>query len=137
MLYNISTWRRDKLSHQGEPVAHKWSDQQENIFGWAKEGEGNLVVRARAGTGKTTTIIEAINYAPEQSILLAAFNKKIAEELKTKLKNPKAEAKTLHSVGCGFVYRNWQGAQLDNDRGERLARRSLPAGAPDAVVNLT
>ena len=114
-----------------------WSAQQNEIFNWFKDGEGNLVVRARAGTGKTTTILEAINFAPEQSVLLAAFNKKIAVELQTKLKNPKAEAKTLHSVGCGFVYRNWQGAQLDNDRGERLARRSLPAGAPDAVVNLT
>lgn len=117
-------------------MAHKWSDQQDNIFGWAKEGEGNLVVRARAGTGKTTTIIEAITYAPEEKILLAAFNKKIAEELKTKLKNPKAEAKTLHSVGAAFCFRNWDGVVLDNDRGERMARRSLAAGAPDAVVRL-
>lgn len=115
----------------------KWSEQQQGIFGWFKSGQGNLVVRARAGTGKTTTIIEAIAGAPEDKILLAAFNKKIAEELKTKLKNPRAEAKTLHSVGCGFVFRNWEGVKLDEERGERLARRSLPAGAPDAAVNLT
>lgn len=113
-----------------------WSEQQKEIFEWFKSGQGNLVVRARAGTGKTTTIIEAITYAPEQSILLAAFNKKIATELKEKLKNPRAEAKTLHSVGVGFVYRNWQGCVLDEERGERLARRALPAGAPDPVVNL-
>ena len=111
-----------------------WSEQQKAIFDFFKQGQGNLVVRARAGTGKTTTILEAISYAPEDKILLAAFNKKIAEELKSKLKNPKAEAKTLHSVGVSFVFRNWQGCQLDQDRGERLARRSLPAGAPDSAV---
>lgn len=125
-----------------------WSEQQKSIFWWFSAGakfvecakqvdpRGNLVVRARAGTGKTTTMIEAINYAPEEKILMAAFNKKIAEELKSKLRNPRAEAKTLHSIGCAFVYRNWQGCQLDEERGERLARRSLPAGAPDGVVNL-
>ncbi len=114
----------------------QWSAQQQEIFEWFKSGQGNLVVRARAGTGKTTTIIEAITYAPEEKILLAAFNKRIAIELKEKLKNPRAEAKTLHSVGVSFVFRNWNGAVLDEERGERLARRALPAGAPDPVVNL-
>jgi superfamily I DNA/RNA helicase len=115
----------------------KHSEQQISIFNWFKDGEGNLVIRARAGTGKTYTVVNAIQFAPEQKILMAAFNKRIATELKEKIKNPKAEAKTLHSVGCGFVYRNWEGAQLSDERGERLARRSLPAGAPDAVVRLT
>jgi superfamily I DNA/RNA helicase len=114
----------------------KWSPQQTSIFNWFKGGRGNLVVRARAGTGKTTTIIEAITFAPEEKILLAAFNKKIAEELKTKLKNPKAEAKTLHGVGFAFVGRNWQGVRVDTDRGERLARAALPSNAPDSVVTL-
>jgi len=115
----------------------KHSEQQVSIFNWFKDGEGNLVIRARAGTGKTYTVVKAIEFAPENKILMAAFNKRIAQELKEKIKNPKAEAKTLHSVGCGFVYRNWEGAQLSDDRGERLARASLPAGAPDQVVRLT
>lgn len=116
-------------------VIKDWSGQQTDIFGWFKDGQGNMVVRARAGTGKTTTIIEAINHAPEQSILLAAFNKKIAAELKEKLKNPKAEAATLHSVGFKFVLRNRK-VQVDTDRGARLAKRTVPASAPDQVVNL-
>lgn len=114
----------------------QWSEQQQAIFGMFKSGKGNVVVRARAGTGKTTTILEGISYAPEEKILLAAFNKKIAEELKLKLRNPKAEAKTLHSIGFGFVLRNWSGVQLDDDRGERLARQALGPQAPDMMVNL-
>jgi superfamily I DNA/RNA helicase len=112
-----------------------WSGQQKDIFTFFKEGQGNLVVRARAGTGKTTTIIEAITHAPEDKILLAAFNKKIATELKDKLKNPKAEAATLHSVGFKFVNRNRK-VKVDSERGDRMARRALPAGAPDTVITL-
>jgi len=114
----------------------QWSEQQKAIFGKFKSGKGNVVVRARAGTGKTTTILEGISYAPENKILLAAFNKKIAEELKTKLRNPNAEAKTLHSIGFGFILRNWSGINLDNDRGGKLARKALGPSAPDMMVRL-
>ncbi len=114
----------------------KWSEQQEAIFGWFRDGKGNLVVRARAGTGKTTTIIEGITHSRDGKVLLAAFNKKIAEELKTRLKNPMAEAKTLHSIGFGFVLRNWSGVALDDDRGNRLARRVMGKDAPDKIVKL-
>jgi len=129
-------------------TTREWSDQQKAIFNFfAKEEkfptpikvsifDGNSVVRARAGTGKTTTIVEAITYAPEGKILLAAFNKSIAEELKTKLKNPNAQAQTLHSLGFGIVRLNWQGVILDNERSERLARMACGPSAPDAAVNL-
>ena len=126
-------------------MSKNWSEQQKAIFGEFKTGRSNVVVRARAGTGKTTTILEAISYAPEERILLAAFNKKIAEELKTKLTNGKAEAKTLHSVGFALVVRNWRGVKLDDKRGGKLARvaadacaRTLASNAlaPDAAVNL-
>lgn len=93
-----------------------WSVQQEAIFSWFENKdlklvthEPHLVVRARAGTGKTTTIIEGVNRAPESSILLCAFNKKIAEELNSRIDNPNAEAKTLHALGFAAIRRNWRG----------------------------
>jgi DNA helicase-2/ATP-dependent DNA helicase PcrA len=100
----------------------EWSAQQQDIFNWFEyeplsrkheQPEGaapmHLVVRARAGTGKTTTIIEGVNRAPESSILLCAFNKKIAEELNSRIDNPNAEAKTLHALGFAAIRRNWRG----------------------------
>jgi DNA helicase-2/ATP-dependent DNA helicase PcrA len=87
----------------------QWSNQQKAIFDFFENGEGNLVVRARAGTGKSTTIIEGINrispgkHDPNPKILLAAFNKSIAKELQAKINNPYAQAKTLHAMGFGFV----------------------------------
>jgi superfamily I DNA/RNA helicase len=114
-----------------------WSAQQLAIFEWFKSGKGNLVVRARAGSSKTTSIIEGIRYAPESSILLAAFNKAIAEELVKKLKNPAATAKTLHSVGFSAILANWKGTKVDSARGQRLARAALGKDTPDPIVNLT
>ncbi|MCI0371244.1 MAG: AAA family ATPase, partial [candidate division NC10 bacterium] len=109
--------------------AREWSPQQEDVFRWFKGGDPaaarNLVVRARAGTGKTNTIVEAIDRAPERSVLLAAFNKRIAMELVTRLHNPCATAKTLHAVGFDFVRRNWRGVRVDDDRKYRLARRTF------------
>ena len=115
-----------------------WSPQQQAIFEWFKQGKGNLIVRARAGTGKSTTILQGIEHAPENKILLAAFNKRIAEELKTKLTNPNAEAKTLHALGFSFIMRNWSGVKVDSNK-ERVnahAMSACGADTPDPILAL-
>ena len=77
------------------------SPYQVKILNWFK-GERNkqhLIVRARAGTSKTSTLIAAVKHAPESNILVCAFTKIIADELKDRLDNPRAKAQTLHSLG--------------------------------------
>lgn len=115
-----------------------WSAQQRDIFGWFAAGEGNLVVRARAGTGKTTTIVEGIEHAYDGSILLAAFNKRIAEELAQRLHNPAAIAMTLHSAGLRVVKRFWEHIAIAqrSERADDLARRAAGEQAPDAILRL-
>jgi superfamily I DNA/RNA helicase len=113
-----------------------WSDQQELIFQWFEKtywpALRNCVVRARAGTGKTTTILEGVNRAPESSILLCAFNKRIADELNARLDNPNAEAKTLHALGYQMIRREWRGMPVEqstsdcrNPRAESLTTAAL------------
>ena len=97
-----------------------WSVEQNEIIGWFRNGTGNLVVIARAGTGKTTTIIAGVEQAPERRILLAAFNKSIATELQTRIKTPNVEAKTLHGLGYNYVRRLWGNVNVDAD-GKRAA----------------
>ena len=103
--------------------SRQWSAQQQAIFDWFTsgtiqgmspddKGNTNLVVRARAGTGKTTTIIEGVNRAPESSILVCAFNKRIAEELNTRIDNSSAEAKTFHALGYAAIRRQWPGISV-------------------------
>ena len=60
----------------------------------------NLIVNARAGAAKTTTIEMLCAALPKASILCLAFNKKIADELRLRLP-ANVECKTLHSMGLG------------------------------------
>lgn len=113
-----------------------WSAQQEAIFAWFATGTGNLVVNAYAGTGKTSTIVEGIGRAPERKILLAAFNKRIAEELQSRLTNGNAVAKTWHSIGYACVRRYWENIRIGSDRADFLADRVCGAVAPDAIKRL-
>lgn len=115
-------------------VMTKWSQQQQDIFSYFRSGEGNAVVRARAGTGKTTTIIEGVSHAPEKRILLAAFNSSIAKELDARLTNPHSQAKTLHGVGNSFVRDYWEGVRIDKagKRAWDIAGKACNAH-PDAI----
>lgn len=117
-------------------MSRNWSEQQQAIFEWFEHGEGNLVVRARAGTGKTTTIVEAVGKAPEQAILLCAFNKRIAKELTAKVAaaGARAETKTLHGVGYSIIMKYWDGCKADVQRGFKLAQRTCGEQAPDEMV---
>src|SRR5690606_17170108 len=67
-----------------------------------QNGQGNAVVDAVAGSGKSTTIVHALNMIPEdQTVLFLAFNKAIVEELKIKVAmQPNVEVMTLHSLGA-------------------------------------
>ncbi|MEN6605884.1 MAG: ATP-dependent helicase [Bryobacteraceae bacterium] len=119
-------------------VNRSWSNQQQRIFSWFENGTGHLIVRARAGTGKTTTIIEGIGHASEERILLCAFNKRIAEELTARLSNPRAQAKTLHAVGYAVVRRYWEGLKIASgqDRANALTDKVCGPTCPDDIKRL-
>jgi superfamily I DNA/RNA helicase len=119
-------------------LAFTWSPQQNAIFDHFGGKPGNLTVRARAGTGKTTTILEGISHSKDFSILLAAFNKRIAVELQEKLKNPKAQAKTLHSLGFGCCMREWGKLNVSSDKGRAraLAIAAVGSDQPKAMISL-
>lgn len=78
------------------------SPQQEVVFSWITNDKGNAFVQAVAGAGKTTTLINGAKKM-RGSILLVAFNKKIAEELAARISTDpditNADAKTFHAIG--------------------------------------
>jgi superfamily I DNA/RNA helicase len=119
-----------------------WSSYQEAIFEWFAHGKGHLVVDAVAGSGKTTTIIEGINHAWEDDVLLTAFTKDIAEVLNQRLAGkPGAQAKTLHGVGMRYIGRQYRGIPINNkDRArwlvDQVGGRKLPFQVMREVANL-
>lgn len=120
-------------SGSGERV---WSGQQNGFFTFVKDGEGHGVLRARAGTGKTTTIVAAIAYiAITMRVLYAAFNKTIALELGARLAgHSNADAKTLHSLGGYFLRRRWPNAKPDKTVDKERALKVCGTDAPDEIV---
>ncbi len=117
-------------------MSNDWSGQQTKIFSYFEDGKGNLVIRARAGTGKTTTIREGVNRAPEAKILVCAFNKKIQMELAAKISNPRVEAKTLHALGYAFVRSAWGSVKPEDKVEAQRVKEVLPANTPDEVAGL-
>lgn len=80
-----------------------WSEYQENIFDFVAHGEGNAIIKAVAGSGKTTTIVECDKRVPQgRSAIMLAFNKTIATELQQRGVN----AKTFHSLTYTPVMRS-------------------------------
>lgn len=69
----------------------------------AMPANDNLLVRALAGAGKTSTLIMMAEAVPATRILCLAFNKKIADEMKSRLP-PNCDSMTLNSLG----YRAWR-----------------------------
>lgn len=80
-----------------------WSPEQNSFFDACTNGTDSLMLSAVAGSGKTTTIVEACRrLGTGLSIRFLAFNRDIAEELKKRLP-VNVEAATFHSAGYGAL----------------------------------
>ena len=87
------------------------STNQAAFFTWVKTGSGNAVLEAVAGSGKTTTITEALPFM-KGFVFLGAYNTKMAKELKERTVGLKGvKAGTFHSAGLlalRFSFKNEQ-----------------------------
>jgi superfamily I DNA/RNA helicase len=102
---------------------------QTAIFDEVEHGTGNVVVLARAGTGKTTTALQALQHVkPGLRVLFCAFNKSIQKELEERVADlglsASVDTRTLHSIGFGCV-RKVGKVRVDADRTKKITRRYL------------
>lgn len=116
--------------------SRKWSDEQLAIFEWFRSGSGSLVVRARAGTGKTTTIKAAFSQAAEETMLYAVFNKKNQIEAQAAICDARVDIKTLHSVGFSFIKSVWSNVKPDDSVEKDRIRQVIGDSAPDEVAGI-
>lgn len=77
------------------------SKYQQNVFDWIESGTGDAVVNAVAGSGKTTTLLQAATRLKVKRALFVAFNRLIADELSRRLRDSESimGASTIHSFG--------------------------------------
>lgn len=86
----------------------KWSDRQEAIFDEYERTRNNIMISATAGAGKSSTIVECCKRTPfAKKVLFMAFNKSIAEELKTKVPD-RIDVSTFHSKGLRILFSNFK-----------------------------
>lgn len=93
----------------------KWSPFQTAIFDFVENGTGNAVVAAVAGSGKTTTIVNALKRIPtDKKVVFVAFNNHIVKELRTRVP-ANVEVYTMHSFGCRSVL-YWLKGTMNQDK---------------------
>lgn len=99
--------RRKKVIEEKEFIP---SQYQANIFEYIQKGNGNLVIEAVAGSGKSTTLIQALKLIPlDKNILFCAFNKDIVTELERKIvKQDNINLSTIHSLGLKMLSINFK-----------------------------
>lgn len=114
------------------------SRYQQDVLRAVIAGDRHYLVNAKAGSGKTFTLVQAAKVLPPQTkALFVAFNVMIAEELARKLAGTSMIAKNIHKIGFATLTRllsgnihvvahKYQGIALG-----AVARHMLPKAGPD------
>lgn len=105
-----------------------WSVYQQAIFRDVAEGEGHTVVLARAGSGKTSTIMQALTMIPSGlTTLVCAFNKSIEKELAARIQKAglSVEVKTLHAFGLRAISRAFR-PQINEYKVRDILEKLIP-----------
>jgi len=106
--------------------------QQQAFIAAVAACTGNLALLARAGTGKTTTILHAVDAVraarPDLSVTVCAYNKAIADEVGAKLKRnghddwKQVGAATAHAMGWGLVRFAFRNPKVDANKVRDIVR---------------
>ncbi len=101
---------------------------QQDIFAFIRQQTGemqlgkkprNLMIRAGAGTGKSSTLVECLKHIPRHfTVIFLAFNKDIVTELEKKVP-PNTHVKTFHKSGLGAVRYRYKNIKVD-EKGHKM-----------------
>mgnify|MGYP001553540658 CR=1 FL=1 len=110
-----------EIPSEPSPPPRIWSPYQCSIFDFVADSpQSNLIIQAVAGSGKTTTIVEATQKAPGSSLFLA-FNKAIAEDIRSRTL---CDVKTLNALGHRLWAENLPRATLDGKKLDSILNRA-------------
>jgi len=124
------------LSTPNTKPAFQLNDQQQAVMSWAKDDVGSLNLIARAGCGKTSTLIALVKFICSifhplhqyPRIFLGAFNRAISEELAQRMGTiPGVEVSTMHSLGFRLCKQLIQvKIEIDSRKVSGLAHKVCP-----------
>lgn len=96
------------------------SKYQQAVFDFLQSSNKNLIIKATAGSGKTTTIVEAAKLVKGKSLFLA-FNRHIVAELKSRLP-VNFDCKTVHGICYGVLKRRVRFGDVNTKKYESYCR---------------
>ncbi len=123
-------------------MSFKPSQYQQAVYDFISNGSGNAVIAAVAGSGKSTTIINAMTMIPRgRTSHFFAFNSSIAKELKHKLPNNGfVTSSTIHSYGLKAVMRKYEvkdmSSFIDDSKYSKIFDQTYFI-TPDAVESIS
>jgi len=93
----------------------EYSNYQKAIFDFVQNGQGNAIIEACAGSGKTFTLIKCLDFIKDdKKILMTAFNHDIVNSLKNKTKKiPNVVTMTMHGLGLQMLHVNYRKEKLE------------------------
>jgi len=105
-------------------MTFKLSAQQQAVLHWAVEESGSLELLARAGCGKTSTLLQLVDVIHANrlgDVAIMAYNKSIADEIKGKLDVKGidwkiAQAGTVHSFGFSAWRKSAPHVRVDSNK---------------------
>jgi ATP-dependent DNA helicase UvrD/PcrA len=106
------------------PAGFKPSQYQMGLFRFVLFGQGDGLVSAVAGSGKTTSLTLAAKLTEGDGLFLA-FNKHIAEELGERLKGTRMIARTIHGIGYATLMRRIGKGRIDEQKYRKLAQDAI------------
>ncbi len=115
------------------------SPEQEAIWEWLQHGKENGLIEARAGSGKTFTIVNAIARLRGVKVGVFSFNNHIIKELNEKLQKEGitwARGNTYNAFGYRSIrnHPQLQGAELFQDKLSVLLTEILPDDTEEAGI---
>lgn len=101
-----------KVPRQNRP----WSVLQSAVFQQVESGKTNIQVDAKAGSGKTATLVECTFRLPQdKTILCCAFNNSIKLELEARVKDG-CVVQTMHSLGFTAIRKAFKFVNVDENK---------------------
>lgn len=103
----------------------KASPQQQAFFEWIVNGKGSCILKAVAGAGKTTTLIEGLKLM-KGNIFLGAYNKKIAVEMQERAPQQQGlKISTMHAAGFGMWRRVAKSVVVNQNKCRDIYRNTI------------
>lgn len=104
-----------------------WSPYQKAIFEDIADVNGkHTIVNAKAGSSKTSSLVEGVKYIPKKKkVIFLAFNKKIQTELDERIDKSYIDVRTIHSKSFATVKAHFGKIALDPDKSLHITEQLL------------